>query len=467
MTPALPLRAAAAAAVLAAAAGAAQARPAPDGFADLVEDLSPSVVAVDTERADGEARRGPPFALPRGFPFEKFFGRRFGDRGPGGRGGRMRPAMAAGSGFVIDPDGYIVTNRHVIDGAAKIFVTLATGERLEAELAGADAKTDLALLKVEAAAPLPALRWGDSGAARVGDWTLAIGNPFGLGGTVTAGIVSGRARDISAGPFDDFLQTDAPINPGNSGGPLFDLDGAVIGVNTAIVSPSGGNVGIGFAIPSALAEPIVTQLREHGRAVRGWLGVGIQRLTDDIARGLDLAEARGALVTQVMPGSPAAAAGLEAGDVIVAYDGREVAGPRRLARLVAETPANGTVAIAAVRDGAERRFEATVAERAETAEVAAAGGGGESPGARLGLTAAPAPDGAGVAVLAVAPGGPAARGGLRPGDTIREAGRRPVADPEALAQALADAEADGRDSLLLLIERDGDPLFRAAPLRSG
>ena len=474
MTPAssrLPVRAAAVVAAAALfAAGAASARPAPDGFADLVEALSPSVVAVTTERARGERARGGdrqwPFAMPRGLPFREFFGRRFGRRGDDG----VRPLAAAGSGFIVDPDGYIVTNHHVIEGAEDIAVTLASGERLEASLAGADPKTDLALLKVEAAEPLPALKWGDSDAVRVGDWSLAIGNPFGLGGTVTAGIVSGRARDIDAGPFDDFLQTDAPINPGNSGGPLFDLDGAVIGVNTAILSPSGGNVGIGFAIPAALAEPVVAQLREHGRAIRGWLGVGVQRMTDDLAAGLDIAKARGALVAATMPGSPAAAAGIEAGDAIVAYDGKSVGGPRRLARLVSETPAGETVTVAVLRGGDEIRFEVEIARLAETADAAppaamTAMASAES-GARLGLAAAPAAEG-GLTVVAVTPGGPAARAGLRPGDIVREANRRPVDDTNALDAALAEAEAQGREVLLLLIERDGAPQFRAAPLGVG
>ncbi len=464
----LPVRAAAVVAAVALfAAGAASARPAPDGFADLVEALSPSVVAVTTERARGERARGGdrqrPFAMPRGLPFREFFGRRFGRRG----GDPARPFAAAGSGFIVDPAGYIVTNYHVIEGAEDIAVTLASGERLEAVLVGADPKTDLALLKAEATEPLPALRWGDSDAVRVGDWSLAIGNPFGLGGTVTAGIVSGRARDIDAGPFDDFLQTDAPINPGNSGGPLFDLDGAVIGINTAILSPSGGNVGIGFAIPAALAEPVVAQLREHGHAIRGWLGVSVQRMTDDLAAGLGVAEARGALVAATMPESPAAAAGIEAGDVIVAYDDKSVGGPRRLARLVSETRAGEAVTVAVLRGGDETRFEVEIARLAETADATAPGAPASAEGgARLGLAAAPAPQG-GLSVVAVTPGGPAARAGLRPGDIVREANRRPVNDANALDAALADAEAQGREVLLLLIERDGAPQFRAAPLGVG
>ncbi len=444
---------------LLAAPAAVQAHPAPDGFADLVDSLSPSVVAVTVERAHAAPSFPRRFDMPRGFPFERFFGfkRDFDERGP--------RAPAAGSGFIVDPDGYIVTNHHVVDGAREIAVTLASGERLDATLVGADGKTDLALLKVEANRPLPALRWGDSDKVQVGDWSLAIGNPFGLGGTVTAGIISGRARDINAGPFDDFLQTDAPINPGNSGGPLFDLDGTVIGVNTAIVSPSGGNVGIGFAIPAALAAPIVEQLRMHGRPVRGWLGVRLQTLTDDIAAGLDLADDSGALIAGVVPGTPAETAGLQTGDVIVSYGDGAVDSPRRLARLVSETPAGETMALGVMRDGAKIDLEVTIAELVETAAVE--GPGAVPSEARLGLTVTPADDGKGLAVHAVAPGSPAAHAGLRPGDIIREAGRQAVADPAALDKAVAEAEAAGRAALLFLIERDGNPIFRAAPLATG
>lgn len=459
---ALPRLAAAAAAFAAMCAAplAAQARPAPDSFADLVETLSPSVVAVETGRDNAGRPERPRFRMPRGFPFERFFERRFG--APEFEERRRR--AAAGSGFIVDPEGYIVTNHHVIDGADEIAVTLHSGERLDAELVGADTKTDLALLKVEPDAPLPALRWGDSDTVRVGDWSLAIGNPFGLGGTVTAGIVSGRGRDIAAGPYDDFLQTDAPINPGNSGGPLFDLDGGVIGVNTAIVSPSGGNVGIGFAIPAALAEPVIAQLREHGQAVRGWLGVRIQRLDDNLAAGLGVADARGALVAQVSAGGPADKAGVETGDVIVSFGDAPVDGPRRLARLVSAAPAGAEVALGVLRGGEEIGLRVEIAELVETAAAAEAGDPAE---ARLGLAAAPARDGAGLVVTAVAPDGPAARAGLRPGDIVREAGRRPVDSVATLDAALAEAESGGRDALLLLIERNGAPMFRAAPLAVG
>ncbi len=431
-------------------AAAAQAHPA-ESFANLVEALSPGVVAITVEREGAAAQ------LPR-TPLERFFERRFGRSGPGA----APRAMASGSGFLIDADGAIVTNSHIIADAKSITVTLATGEALDAALIGADPKTDLALLKVDAGAPLPALEWGDSDALRVGDWTLAIGNPFGFGGTVTAGIISGRGRDINAGPYDDFLQTDAPINRGNSGGPLFDLDGKVIGVNTAIVSPNGGSVGIGFAIPAALATPIIAQLREHGQAVRGWLGVNIQTLNETLNEALGLDEAAGALVVRVHPQSPAAAAGIRTGDVITRWNGQEVEDPRHLARMVSATPGSTTVAVTGFRDGKPMAFEVAVAQDSKPAAVAQA----LEPRAAmtLGVQVAPAADGNGLTVVAVMTGGPADKAAMRPGDVIREAGWRPVTDAAALRAAIADAVDAGNPSLLLLVERNGNPMVLAAPL---
>jgi len=284
------------------------------------------------------------------------FLRRFG--GPGARpDAAPRRAIAQGSGFVVDPAGYIVTNNHVAGDATDISVTFPDGRQLGARLVGRDEKTDLALLKVESDRPLPAVRWGDSDAVEVGDWVLAVGNPFGLGGTVTAGIVSARGRDIQAGPYDDFLQLDAPINQGNSGGPAFDMRGAVIGVNTAIYSPNGGSVGIGFAIPSAVARPVVEELRARGRVERGWIGVAVQPLVPEIALGLGLqATQDGALVAQVEPGGPAAIGGLRQGDVVVEVGGEKVGNPEQAARAIAGARARhaASVLLLVDRHGAER-----------------------------------------------------------------------------------------------------------------
>lgn len=272
---------------------------------------------------------------------------------------------ALGSGFIIDPDGYVVTNNHVIDGADEITVILEGGDRLEAKVVGRDAKTDLALLKIDADEPLPYVSFGDSDAARVGDWVVAVGNPFGLGGSVTAGIISARGRDIHAGPFDDFLQVDAPINRGNSGGPLFSTSGEVIGINTAIYSPNGGNVGIGFATPSSLARTVIAQLREKGSVERGWLGVTIQSVTDDIADSLGLDEAEGALVSKVLPDSPAASAGLQQGDVILALNGQRITRFKTLPRLVAEAKTGKPATVTVWRDGREKDVTVTIGRMPE------------------------------------------------------------------------------------------------------
>jgi serine protease Do len=446
------------------------ARAAPDGFADLVDRLSPAVVAVVTERAV-PAGRNAPFAAPEGSPFEEFFRRFGGGEEPGGQ-----TRMAAGSGFIIDPAGYVVTNNHVIAGANKVTVTLTDESEYEAQIVGTDERTDLALLKIDAARTLPAVSWGDSDGARVGDWSLAIGNPFGLGGTVTAGIISARGRNINAGIYD-FLQTDAPINPGNSGGPLFDLDGAVIGVNSAIYSPSGGNVGIGFAIPSKLAATIVAQIRDHGQAVRGWLGVRIQPLTDDIAAGLGIEASDGALVSQVTTDSPAAVAGVKVGDVITRFADEPVVDARALARLVGATPVDETVAMTVLRDGDIQTLDVTIAVL-ESAEVASVAPRQPSMSGQLGLAVVPlspdlrarhglAPEASGVMVVDVDPTGPAARADIRAGDLIIEAGRQPVTSARDIADAARDAEESGRTALLFLVERDGTAMFRAAPLGVG
>src|SRR5689334_6795350 len=307
-------------------------------FAQLAARLVGLVVNISTTQAapTPPSKGASEAQLPPGSPLDEFFRDFFGDKGaPGAPSPR---AASLGSGFVIDPSGLIVTNNHVIANAEQITVTLSDDTTLQAEVIGRDSVTDLAVLKVEPKAPLPAAIWGDSTKTKVGDWVLAIGNPFGLGGTVTAGIISATARDIHSGPYDDFLQTDASINRGNSGGPMFDLGGDVIGINTAIFSPSGGSIGIGFAIPSAFARPIIEQLRTGGKVERGWIGARIQPVTDEIAEAVGLDKGRGAMIAVIDPASPAAQAKLQPGDVIISYDGKPIDRSRQLPRMVADTP---------------------------------------------------------------------------------------------------------------------------------
>ncbi len=340
------------------------ARSAPTSFADLIETASPAVVQITAERT---ASATPVPQIPEHFrdgPFRDFFDRYFGNRIPEFTPGVPRGAI--GSGFVIDADGIIVTNHHVVAGASEITVTLRTGESLPATLIGSDDKTDLAVLRVEPEAPLPAVEWGDSDRTRVGDWVVAVGSPFGFGGTVTAGIVSARGRDLGAGPYDDFIQIDAPINSGNSGGPLFDDDGEVIGVNTAIVSPSGGNIGLGFAIPAKLAEGIVDQLVETGTVERGWLGVSVQPLTTDLAEQFGLEDEAGALVASVMEGGPAELAGLRAGDLILRFADNPVETTRDLSRAVGSTAPGSTVELVLHREGSELTLTVEIGQAKKT-----------------------------------------------------------------------------------------------------
>ncbi|MBV8334841.1 MAG: DegQ family serine endoprotease [Alphaproteobacteria bacterium] len=475
--------------------GAAAARPAPDSFADLAEKLLPSVVNISTQQTlksdRGHEHAGPEMPqFPPGSPFEEFF-RDFFEHGQPKSGrpeAQPRKATSLGSGFIIDPTGYIVTNNHVIADADEITVVLHDDTNLKAELVGRDTKTDIALLKVNTDKPLPAAVWGDSDAARVGDWVLAIGNPFGLGGSVTAGILSARQRDISSGPYDDFLQTDASINRGNSGGPMFNMDGQVIGINTAIFSPSGGSIGIGFAIPSALARSVVTELKgETDHAVhRGWLGVRIQAVTDEIAESLGLEKARGALIASVAENGPAQAAGIQAGDVVIGFDGKPVGDMRRLPRLVAETPVDKTVPVTIWRKHGETTVEVKIGkleeneqQQASTQEQPKAGAKAESGVIKtLGLTlAAITPelkekfslgeDAKGVIVVDVAKDSPAAAKGVRPGDMIMEAAQEEVKSPGEINSKVDEAKKQGRKSILLLVERQGDLRFVALRLDQG
>ncbi len=457
----------------------------PGGFAELIETVKPAVVNISVSGKIGQAgmQLGPqfeipelPFKMPPNSQLEELFRHYFNRPNKEWQG--EAPAgevQAVGSGFIVDPSGYVVTNNHVIDGADKITVILHDGTRLSADVKGRDHKTDLALLKVEAKKPLPYVTFGDSDAARVGDWVVAIGNPFGLGGTATTGIVSARGRDINSGPYDDYIQIDAPINRGNSGGPLFDINGKVIGVNTAIFSPNGGSVGIGFAIPAALAKSVVEQLRAHGKVERGWLGVKVQTVNEDMVKALGLKEAAGALVAEVVVDSPAAKAGIRTGDVITEYDGKHVKQMKDLPRLVAETKADKKVNVKVWRDGEERVMPIVIAPTpADEIGIATAEQNAESSG-KLGLSLAPItpetrqqyrlPEGSkGALIVGVRSDSPAAKKGLRAGDVIKMVGQKPVSNPQEVVDEVKEASAKKRDAVVLLIERSGDARFVAVDL---
>jgi len=449
-------------------------------FADLAEKLSPAVVNISTAQTLEQPQRNGP-ALPEGSPFEELFKDFFENGQPRG----PQTVQSLGSGFVISPEGYIVTNNHVIEEADEITVNFADGSSLPATLVGTDTKTDISLLKVESDKPLPFVNFGDSDAIRVGDWVLAIGNPFGLGGSVSAGIVSARNRDINAGPYDDFIQTDAAINRGNSGGPLFNLAGEVIGVNTAIISPSGGSIGIGFSVPANMVKAVVNQLREYGMTKRGWLGVRIQTVNEEMADALGMDSAAGALVADVTAGGPAAEGGIEPGDVITKFDGKDVVQMRDLPRMVADTEVGKTVRVVVFRKGKTQTLKVKVGllEEAEATEAAAtppdAGTATPKPDVELGdlglklrtITEADrtqygiAAEVSGVLVSEVAPGGTADQKGVRPGDVIVEVGQEPVTTPEQVGERVAEAATQGRGSVLFLIQSGGD--LRFVPLKVG
>jgi serine protease Do len=460
----------------------------PDSFAPLARQLIPSVVNISTTQSRPAARAGRPDMpdipqAPPGSPFEEFFREFFNRQRPPGQGQPEQPrpprrARSLGSGFVVDASGIIVTNNHVIDGADEISVTLHDNTTLRAEVVGTDPSTDIAVLRVKPEQPLTAVAFGDSDSAEVGDWVLAIGNPFGLGGSVTAGIISARGRDIRAGRYDDFIQTDAAINRGNSGGPLFNLQGQVIGINTAIYSPSGGSIGIGFAIPSNLAKNIVAQLRETGRVRRGWLGVNIQQVTDEIAEALRVpGGARGALVARAQEGGPAARAGIRAGDVILRFNGHEVREMRALPRIVAESRVGSEVAVVIWRDGKEMTVQVTLGELpAEPQQAAATPGEPPRPTelSGLGLRVAPIspelrdrfglrPDQRGVVIVEVAPDSPAAERELRPGDVIVEVQQQQVSTPQDVQEQIARLRRQNRATALLLVESQSGQRF--VPLR--
>ena len=469
----------------------AAARSAPDSFADLANQLLPAVVNISSASSvQARADRGGPDVpgVQPGSPFEQFF-KDFLDRqhrgdaqpnrpGPGAPG---RPeangprSVSVGSGFIIDPDGYIVTNNHVIDGADEITVTMGDNTTLKATLVGHDELADLALLKVSADHPLPHVEWGDSDAARIGDWVLAIGNPFNLGGTVTAGIVSARARNIHQGPYDDFIQTDAAINRGNSGGPLFNMDGRVIGINTAIYSPSGGSVGIGFSVPANQAKNVINQLREFGRAKRGWLGVSIQQVTPDIAEGFGRHTSDGALVGRLNDGGPAEKSGIKTGDIILKFNGQDVKEMAALPRIVASTPIGQNVPVVLWRDGKEVTIQASIGELPDDVQQASATPScPAAPPTRtaaisgLGVTVSPMtddlrgkfslrPEQKGVVVTDVEDGGAAASRGLKAGDVIVEVQQEAVANPSDVQERVDRFRKQNRRSVLMLVQ-SGDGL---------
>ena len=448
-------------------------RGAPASFADLSARLLPMVVNIATTETLKPLAGSPGLPnIPPGSPLADLFKNFLGA-------GRAVPrhVTSLGSGFVIDPTGYIVTNNHVIADADQISVTFNDGTTLPAKLIGRDEKTDLALLKVNPKKPLPAARFGDSDRARIGDWVIAIGNPFGLGSTVTAGIVSARNRNIEAGPYDDFLQTDAPINRGNSGGPLFDMDGNVVGVNSAIYSPSGGSVGIAFSIPSNLVREVTAQLRQYGQARRGWIGVRIQQVTDDLAEGLGLPSTAGALISDVTPGGPAARGGIQNGDFITGFDGKPVSDSRALSRAVADTAINKSVGVELYRKGHKLNVRVTVLRLDEKASPPPA----HAPSAptpkvsTLGLSLGPL-DGIGrnqyriadavqgVLVVDVAPESPAAEKNIRPGDVIVQVQGVAVRSPQDVTNHIAADRKAGKKVELLLVNRGGELAYVAVKL---
>ncbi|MGL5009285.1 MAG: DegQ family serine endoprotease [Paracoccaceae bacterium] len=441
---------------------------APESFAELADQISPSVVNITTSAVVSSGLEGMP-QVPEGSPFEDFF-EEFG--GPDGN-GQPRRSEALGSGFVISEDGYIVTNNHVIEGADEITIEFFDKTKLEAKLIGTDPNTDIALLKVESATPLPFVTFGNSDLMRVGDWVVAMGNPLGQGFSVSAGIVSARGRELQ-GTYDDYLQTDAAINRGNSGGPLFNMDGQVIGVNTAILSPNGGSIGIGFSMASNVVTKVVDQLREFGETRRGWLGVRIQDVSPDVAEAMGLAEAAGALITDV-PDGPAKDAGLLAGDVITQFDGKPVNDTRDLTRRVADAPVGAAVPVVILRDGQTETLDVVLGRREEAeAETQPAVATPDEPAEAqlLGLTLAPLTNEMaaqlgleagtkGLAVTAVDETSEAYTKGLREGDVITEAGQQKVERLADLQDRVTDAQDAGRKSLLLLVRREGDPRFVA------
>jgi serine protease Do len=451
----------------------------PAGFADIVEKVKPAVISVrvkmdaSPEAMSFEGQQGN-LPFPPGSPMERFF-KRFAqpDNGNGNSAPRGNPrgATGQGSGFFISADGYAVTNNHVVENASTVQVIADDGKTYSAKVIGTDPRSDLALIKVEGSGNFPYAKLSEQN-PRIGDWVLAVGNPFGLGGTVTAGIVSARGRDIGAGPYDDFIQIDAPVNKGNSGGPTFDVDGNVIGVNTAIFSPSGGSVGIAFAIPADTVKNVVAQLRDHGSVTRGWIGVQIQGVTPEIADSLGLKKTGGALVAEPQADGPAAKAGIESGDVITSVNGNAVTDARDLAKKIGSISPGTTVKLGILNKGSEKTVNVTLGELPKQREARANAQDREVPGSdvgKLGLTLAPAGavGGAvaqGVVVTAVDPNGIAAENGFKTGDVILDVAGKVVANPADVRKALADARGQGKRNVLMRVKSGEATKFVALPL---
>ena len=452
----------------------------PDGIADVAEAVIDAVVNISTKQTVDMSNNAVP-QLPPGSPFEEFFDEFFKNRR--GQGDQTpRRVNSLGSGFIIDPAGFVVTNNHVIADADEVNVILNDGTTLKAEIVGRDTKTDLALLKVTPTKPLKAVKFGDSDKLRLGEWVIAIGNPFSLGGTVTAGIVSARNRDINSGPYDNYIQTDAAINRGNSGGPLFNLNGEVIGVNTAIISPSGGSIGIGFAVPSKTVMPVIDQLRQYKEVRRGWLGVRIQQVTDEIADSLSIKPPHGALIAGIDDKGPAKPAGIEPGDVIVKFDGRDIKEMRDLPKIVAETPVGKDVEVTIIRKGKEEKKTVKLGRLEDEKQAALTtkkDSADEKPVVKkaLGLDLANLTDDLrkkhsikdkvkGVLITAVEPNSAAAEKHLMPGMVIAEVQQQPVSTAAELQQRIDKLKKDGKKAVVLLVlTPDGDPSFVALSLQ--